>query len=102
MLRPFGELGCSSGCHGRRGVCPEIQFARQYREIGLANTAMAGDILVIRSGVFLYASIARWKLSQSKSPLAGVLPASARYLCLRIAMGISDGTETVVNTPVRK
>ena len=85
MLRPFGELGCTSGCHsGLPGVeefVPvgvEIQFAGQYR-VGLANTAMAGDILVIGSGVFLYASIARWKLSQSRFPLAGVLPASARF-----------------------
>ena len=46
--------------------------------MGLANTAMAGEILVMGSGVFLYVSIARWNASQSSSPLSGVLPASAR------------------------
>ena len=39
MLRPFGELGCSSGCHGGLPgveefvpVSVEIQFAGQDRE----------------------------------------------------------------------
>ncbi len=54
--------------------------------IGLANTTMAGEILVTGSGVLRYVNTARWKRSVSRSPLSGVLLASA---CLTVLTPIS-------------
>ena len=48
----------------------------------LPNTVIAGDNLVVESGVFLYWSTARWNWSISMSPLSVVLSVMRRFMVL--------------------